>query len=99
MKTKLDRDCIVRRSAGQVSCEIDEQVVALSVEKGSYFQMDEVGSFVWDVLKEPMSVSDLCVKLCSAYEVELEQCEADTIVFLKAMAEAKLIEWDGCSAS
>lgn len=99
MKTKLDRDCIVRRSSGQVSCEIDEQVVALSVEKGSYFQMDEVGSFIWDVLKEPMSVSGLCTKLCSAYEVELSECEVDTVVFLEAMVKAKLIEWDDGSAS
>lgn len=97
MKTKLNRDSIVRRCEGQVSCEIDEQIVVLSVEKGSYFQMDDVGSFIWNLVQTPLSVASLCQRLCEAFEVGEEQCELDTLSFLKAMNEIKLIEWDGVS--
>lgn len=89
---KFDRESIVRRSEAQVSCEIGQEVVALSVSKGNYFQMDEVGGQIWKRLESPLSVGELCDRLQSEYEVNAEQCELETLAFLQSLSEAGLVE-------
>lgn len=99
METGLDRQTIVRRSAGQVSCSIDDEIVALSVSKGSYFQMNEVGSVIWEYLETSVSVGDVCERLEGLFEVSAFDCERETLAFLRALRVAGLVEWDEVVAS
>ncbi len=83
----------VSRSERQVSCEIDEEIVALSIDKGSYFHVDKVGAEIWKLLETPLSVGSLCERLGDIFEVDRERCQLETMAFLKEMGRAGLVEW------
>ncbi|MDQ8186269.1 PqqD family peptide modification chaperone [Pelagicoccus sp. SDUM812002] len=85
-------DTVIARSVEQVSCEIDGEIVALSVGKGRYYQMDRVGSLIWDELCEPMTVGNLRDRMMVRFEVDGELCLSDILSFLVEMLAAGLIE-------
>lgn len=91
MNCNIVLSSLVQKSASQVSCPIDEAVVALSVEKGTYFQIDSVGRVIWEMLDQPISVLEICERLCSEFEVGRIQCESETISFLSSLEESGLL--------
>ncbi len=99
MVAELNRNSIVRRGANQVFCSIDDEVVALSVVRGRYFQVDKIGSVIWDIIEFPISVSDLCNRLTELFDVESSRCELDTLDFLLSMRDAGLVECHESSGS
>ena len=90
----IEMSSIVRQSEGQVSAAIDGEVVMMSVERGGYYGLDEVGSWIWALIEQPMEVSALCDRLLEEYEVERAACESDVIKFLEELVEQGVVEVD-----
>ena len=55
----------------------------------------EVQARIWELLREPISVSAISETIAREYEVSLERCEADVLRFLEELAEQELIEVRG----
>lgn len=89
--TTLTPDTTVRQSDDQVSTEIDNEVVLMSIEKGAYFGLNRVMSRIWKIIETPVTVSHLCAMLQSEYDVTEETCIRDVMEALGKMAEKKLI--------
>ncbi len=85
-------DTVVAHGEDLVSCELDGEVVLMSIENGSYFRIDEIGSRIWTLLDEPRRVSDLCDLLMLEFDVARGQCESDVLNFLNQMRADQLIE-------
>jgi hypothetical protein len=75
-----------------VSANLDGEVVILGFKSGSYYGLDQVGVFVWDLLQKPHKVSDLRDAIFEQYDVDLAQCERDLLALLVDLAERQLIE-------
>jgi hypothetical protein len=75
-----------------VSANLDGEVVILGFELGSYYGLDQVGAFIWDLLQEPRKVSDIRDAIFDEYDVELAQCERDLLALLVELADRQLIE-------
>jgi len=84
-------DTVVTHGDEQVSCEIDGEIVLMSVENGEYHRIDEIGSRLWTHIEEPMSVDNLCERLLGEYEVEREDCQKDVFTFLDMLYNGNLI--------
>jgi hypothetical protein len=82
---------VVARSE-QVSAHLDSEVVILGFRSGSYYGLDQVGLFVWELLQEPRKVSDIRDAILAEYDVPFAQCEDDLLRLLKEMAAKQLIE-------
>lgn len=91
----IEMSSIVRQSGGQVSAEIDDEVVMMNVEQGNYYALDEVGSRIWALIEQPMEVSALCDRLIEEYEVERAACEIDVLKFLDELLEQGGVEVEG----
>lgn len=87
-------DSIIRRGADQISCDLDGGAAILQVVSGSYFGLDDVGSFVWEVLANPATFSDLASRIVDEFDVERSRCEADLRALLVELEGEKLIEID-----
>lgn len=83
---------IIRRSASQVSCGLNDEVAILNLSTARYFGIDSVGAFVWQELQEPRSVAALCEAVAGHFEVTGATCEGDVVKFVTALHEAKLVE-------
>jgi hypothetical protein len=75
-----------------VSASLDGEVVILGFKSGSYFGLDQVGVFVWELLQQPRKVSDIRDAIFEQYDVELAHCERDLLALLVDLADRQLIE-------
>ena len=87
----LSSASIVKRSDGFIDAEIDQEVVALSIEHGRCYGLNRVGSRVWNLIANPVRVSDLCAILVSEYTVDPDVCERQTLDLLEELRAEGLI--------
>jgi len=87
----IDLTTIVTHSEEQVAAEIDGEIVMMSVAQGNYYGLDAVGSRIWELIRQPCSVTALCDALLTEFDVDRATCEQDVLTFLNQLAEEKLI--------
>jgi hypothetical protein len=91
-KSEISTSSIVVASRDQVSSDLAGETVVLSMQSAKYFGMDEVGSRIWELVREPIRVSDIVDAIVGEYDVQPHQCESDVRAFLGRLAEGGLLE-------
>jgi hypothetical protein len=76
---------------GLIEAEVDDEIVALSIEQGTCYGMNRVGSRVWNLLAKPIRISDLCAMLLAAYRVDPDVCERQVLDLLEELRAEGLI--------
>lgn len=92
MSSELKLDSKVKRSEEPLQAGLDDEVVMMSVEKGSYYGLDPVGARIWEMLESSRTVREIVDNLLETYEVEQDVCERETISFLETLIEEDLAE-------
>ena len=64
----------------------------MSLAQDGYFGLDDIGSRVWVLISEPITIADLHTQLMEEYEVDAKTCETDLLNLLGFMAAQNLIE-------
>jgi hypothetical protein len=82
---------IIERTEGLVEAEIDNEIVALNIDRGTYYGLNDVGSRIWHLLSKPIRVSDLCAALMAEYRVEANVCERQVLDLLEELRAEGLI--------
>lgn len=72
--------------------KIGDEIVLLTIESGKYFKVDAVGSRIWELIKEPVTIDGLCTQLLAEYDTTIEQCKADVIPFLEKLHSDQLVK-------
>jgi len=85
-------DTVVARRDGLVEAEIDDEILALSIEQGVCYGMNRVGSRIWKLLAKPIRICDLCATLLAAYRVDPDACERQVLDLLEELRSEGLIE-------
>jgi len=88
----LDLSTVVRKSARQVSCVLDDEVAILNLDRALYFGLTDVGAHIWEELQEPRSVAEICDGVMTHFDVAPEVCQSDVSRFLVSLREAGLVE-------
>ena len=91
-KREISRSSVVVATKDQVSSDLAGETVVLSMQSAMYYGLDEVGSRVWELVREPVRVSDVLDTIGQEYDVEPERAAADVLGFLRELAEKGLIE-------
>ena len=73
----------------------DGETVILHRDVGKYYGLNEVGTFIWELLQEPRSVDDLCQEVVTEYDVERDRCRTDIEDLLVELADNDLVRLDG----
>src|SRR6056297_1475517 len=85
MDAALNLETKLKRSNEPMQAGLDDEVVMMSVEKGSYYSLDPVGAQIWSLLEDPVQVSELIERLLEIYDAEPEVCKKETLQFLDSM--------------
>jgi hypothetical protein len=80
--TPLSLDSIVSRSQDILAADMGGETVMLDMQQNAYFGMDSLASLIWEMLAEPVRVSDLCAALQAKFSVEAEECQRDVLDLL-----------------
>ena len=91
-KTRMSMSSILVVAKEQVSSELAGGVIMLDLKSGIYYGLEEVGARIWDLLQEPVSVSNIRDILLEEYDVSVEECERDLLSLLEEMESRALIE-------
>ena len=81
----------IQRNASMITSNLDGEIVMMSVENGEYYGLDEIGTRIWELLEKPIVIDSLIHCLTLEFEVEREECEQDTLDFLKDLFARNLI--------
>ena len=74
-----------------ISQEVSGETVLLDLESENYFGLDEVGTRIWQLIKETSDLQAIYNTLLQEYEVEEERLQADLEALLGEIAGLGLI--------
>src|SRR5262249_60852481 len=89
---RLSLAAVVRHTDGLLSAEIDDEIVALSIEHGTCYGLNRVGSRIWTLLARPVRIRDLVATLLTEYEVDPDICERQVLDLLEEFRAEGLIK-------
>jgi hypothetical protein len=88
----MDLKSLVYLQPDQVSCELGDNHVILSLRTGVYFGVNELGSFIWKAMADAKPVHDIRDSVLAHYDVTTERCERDLFDLLSRLSAERLIE-------
>ena len=91
-QASLSAASIVVRRNTMAEAEVDGDVIALDIDKGTCYGLNKVGSRIWKIIAEPSRVADVCTRLVSEFEVDAETCEREVLSLLEELRGDDLIE-------
>ena len=83
---------MVERNPEIIFTDLDDTVVMMDAEKGTYFELDPVGARIWSVLENAASVTRLCDALLAEYDVTPDVCRRDVLAFLERAGALEIIK-------
>ena len=89
--TLPDDAAMLARPANLVASEIDGEAVILDIDSGQFFQLNRVGSRIWDALATPMTMAELCRAMQDRFDVDPETCRRDVVAFVGRMTQHGLV--------
>lgn len=62
-----------------VSRTVQGEEVLVDLVSGTYYGLNEVGTFIWQEIKKNKSSNEIAIALCEAYDIGLDEAEKDII--------------------
>lgn len=90
--TTISLDTHLKRSEQFITASVDDALVMMSLDRGAYYGLDDIGSQIWERLEEPATPAVLCDEFAERFEVERAQCEADVLAFLQELVDEGMVE-------
>lgn len=78
-----------RRIAARV---IEGAAFVVSVDLQQMFELNEVGTFIWDTLSTPASLDEIAASVSDEFDVPPDQARRDTEAFLGSLLERSVVE-------
>lgn len=92
MKT-LSLDSAVLASPRQVSCDVADEAILLSMRDGEYYGLNEVAASIWRRIQQPAKVIEVRDALLEEYaDIEPQDCERAILGFLDEMIALNLVD-------
>jgi Coenzyme PQQ synthesis protein D (PqqD) len=82
---------MISRSPSVLAAEVQDEIVMMSIEKGQYFGLDDIGSDIWKRIESPCSFAALIDALAAAYDAERATIANDVRVLLDRMAAQDVV--------
>lgn len=90
--TKITLETVVSRNGDVFAGVVDNETVAMNVQSGKYYHLNETGSRIFALLEEPRSVQLLCEELQTQFRADEEVLRQDILDFIGEMAGMGLIQ-------
>lgn len=92
MATQFSPETVFRKVGQLLESDVDEEIVALDVDRGQCYGLNAVGSRVWRLLDSPMSLRAIYSALQEEYEVEPDVCQEEVTRLLSELRSEGLVE-------
>lgn len=79
------------RSQTTLWTELDDQLMLMNIESGSYYQIEGIGGAIWQMLETPRSETEIVAAIMATYRVDEAQCIKDIRAFLAKLLDAQAV--------
>lgn len=76
----------------QVAADMMGEAVILNTDSGIYFGLNGVGTRIWELVQQPITVQTVQQTILHEYDVDAERCEQDIHRLLGKLLDAGLVE-------
>ena len=90
--SRLNVNSTVQRHPDVIAAEAGDDIVIVSIEKGYYYGVSNVGREIWRSIEHPAKVSDLIDHFVQTFDVERSLCEQETLSFLEDLLRENLLQ-------
>lgn len=87
----ITEDSIIVAETDLAIADLDGEAVILSRQSNHYYGLNQVGTRIFELARQPRSVREILTDLTEEYDVEHEQLMTDLIAFLQDMMDKKLV--------
>jgi hypothetical protein len=75
-----------------LTTHIGTGMALLDLASNEYFSIDEVGSFIWEQLRRPITIEAIIAAVAERYEIAPEACADDVRTLVKELRDANLLQ-------
>jgi len=85
---------LIVRNDTLLAAAVNDHLVMLSTERGRYYDLDAIGTSIWQQLETPRTLQSLLDGLVAIYQGDRNAIETDLLAFLHRMLTNGLIRLD-----
>lgn len=75
-----------------MSVSIGDEEVMLAVEEGVYYSLNPTAKYIWTLLSNPVSLTDIINSVTHEFEVSEDECAQAAVKFLDDLEKFALIK-------
>lgn len=87
----MSGELVFQRHPEVIGIEVSGEMVLLDSRTWTYLDFDDIGSRIWVLLNDPLTLSVLVDKLTEEFEVDSMACRRDTETFLQDLIEKGVV--------
>lgn len=87
----INNKSIVCQAENISGTDLDGEKVMMNLDKGKYFCLNSVGSRIWDIIENKVSVETIINTLIKEYEIDRDACEKSVFGYLERLKNEELI--------
>jgi hypothetical protein len=76
-----------------LTADMSGETVMLSMERGMYYGMQTVATFIWDLIEQPRTIAEVSDAVVAHFDgAERQQCQQDVLAFVNDLRREELID-------
>ena len=87
----MQHDLLITRTAELIETQVDDDMVALDVERGACLGFNETASRIWAMTAEPIALAALVAQLGQEFDVDPDACARDVEAVLMSFSDQGLV--------
>lgn len=76
----------------QLSGDLGGEAVVLSLKTGKYYGLNLLGARIWELLRDPITLSSIEATIMAEFDVQPDECHAEVNSFIGLLESEGLIE-------
>ncbi len=80
-----------RKNPSVVCTELDEGAVLLNLDTKYYFNLNETGLRIWQIMEDSLNSMEIAEKLAGEYDVDMERAKSSVVRLLGELEKEELI--------
>ena len=87
----MEPTTIVKRNEGVLSTDIDGEAVLMTVDSGNYFTLNAVGSTIWSLIENPLTLTELQDQLLEQFDGDRATILSESKAYIQDLATRGLL--------